>query len=255
MWSSRFKLTKIKNNLKLSFSVTLAIFQICNNPIWLNGYCAGKHRCRTFLSSQTVQLDRLLWREFLAYYSLLGLLLPFEFQAPLWILWDLILGLQGKPTYIWRILPSNSKDPTPKVHFRYGSLGLMPQVLTELLQDIQRVVLWIPSHGKKTYLVAGSCWENWKGSFHPFPPSTIQRTQTTFCVTWVEPHPVSVSSFALSHLTLQEWPWWVKTNRTEDSWTLWLSLFQGLSAKSTEKSLRAHDRPGEEQLFSTAGCS
>lgn len=37
MWSSRFKLTKIKCNLKLSFSVTLAIFQIPNNPMakWL----------------------------------------------------------------------------------------------------------------------------------------------------------------------------------------------------------------------------
>lgn len=119
----------------------------------------------------------------------------------------------------------------------------------QLFQDIQRAVPWIPSHGKKTYLVAGNHWENWKGSFHPFPPSTIQRTQTTFCVTWVEPHPVSVPSCALSHSTLQEWPWWVKTNRTEDSWGLWLYLIQGLSARYTERAWEPMTEQGKSSSF------
>lgn len=71
MWSSRFKLNKIKYNLKLSCPVTLAIFQIVNNPMWLSGYHAGKHRCRTFLSSQKVQPDRT------ALKGISGSLLPF----------------------------------------------------------------------------------------------------------------------------------------------------------------------------------
>lgn len=66
----------------------------------------------------------LLWQKFVAPYPFLGWFTPFEFQAPLWVLGDLILRLWEKPTHLWLTLPSDSKDPSPKVHFRYGSIGL-----------------------------------------------------------------------------------------------------------------------------------
>lgn len=55
----------------------------------------------------------LLWREYLVLYSWGGL-----YHLDSLGLWDLISCLWEKFICIWLVLPPNSKDPSPRVHFR-----------------------------------------------------------------------------------------------------------------------------------------
>lgn len=84
----------------------------------------------------------LLWRKYLVLYSWGGL-----YHLDSLGLWDLISGLWEKFICIWLVLPPNSKDPSLRVHFRD-----VKQVYTsgavELLPGIQRLTLWVRTHGK-----------------------------------------------------------------------------------------------------------
>lgn len=82
----------------------------------------------------------LLWREYLVLCSWGGL-----YHLDSLGLWDLISCLWV--ICIWFVLPPNSKDPSPRVHFR-----AVKQVYTsgavELFPGIQRLTLWVRTHGK-----------------------------------------------------------------------------------------------------------
>lgn len=74
---------------------------------------------RDLISVRKLSWVVLLWREYLVPYSLGGL-----YHLDSLGLWDLILCLWEKLICIWLVLPPNSKDPSPKVHFRDDKTGL-----------------------------------------------------------------------------------------------------------------------------------
>lgn len=164
----------------------------------------------------------LLWREYLVLCSWgglyhLGWLIPFGFFG--------FMGPNFMPLshmHMTLVLPPNSKDPSSRVHFR-----AVKQVYTssavELFPGIQRLTLWVRTHGKI------NSWQYVSRRVQKASPTLLTSSTTNCTCTFLYP----VEHRPLCGLKWWEWsqPRWVATK----SWLVTLQQRAGSPVTGTRR--------------------